>query len=65
MCMVRGGGDILFPAINTSGAVRKKWEGGFCFYGGVRRRGVLFSDTESRQTFDHASLTYIWGVFRH
>ncbi len=29
MWMVRVRGDILYQALNTSGAVRKKWEGGF------------------------------------
>ncbi len=37
MCMVRGGGDILFRALNTSGTVRKKM-GGWIF--GRPRRGV-------------------------
>ncbi len=42
MCMVRG--DILFQALNTIGAVRKKWEGGFLVVQGGE--AALFLDTE-------------------
>ncbi len=56
MCMVRGGGDILFRALNTGGAVRKKWEGGYLVgQGGVGC--IVFRHTRG-QTFVHASLTY-------
>ncbi len=53
MCMVTGGGDILFQAINTGGGaeVKNKWEGwiyfgpktGLHYFQTLNGGGVIFS----------------------
>ncbi len=59
-CMVRGGGDIFFQAINTGGGGdQNKFEEVDCF--GNKDGVTLFSDTEWELNFFHTSLTHIFN----
>ncbi len=61
-------GDILFRALNTSWAVRKKWERRYLVGQGGQGGGALFSDTEGAKYLFLVLLTIVsksfsdWGT---